>query len=163
MIQKPKGTEDFFPEDKALQNAIFDKIKNTCDNYNFNEVETPAFETIQLLTKKSGDEIKEQIFTLDKRGKEEFGLRFDMTVPITRMYIEKQKALTKPVKWFALSRMWRYEKPQAGRLREFYQLSVELFGSNKAEADAEVISLAIDILKSLGLNDKDVVAASLLI
>ena len=86
---------------------------------------------------------------------ENFGLRFDLTVPAARMFIEKQKQLPKPVKWFYLSRMWRYEAPQKGRLREFYQFSAEVFGSNKPEADAEIISLAIDALKSTGLTEKD--------
>ncbi|RLE38620.1 histidine--tRNA ligase [Candidatus Woesearchaeota archaeon] len=156
-FQKPRGTEDFFPEDRALQNLIFEKIRKVCSRYNYKEVESPAFETFELLAKKSGEEIKEQIFVLEKRGKEEFGLRFDLTVPIVRMFIEKQKSLPKPVRWYGLSRMWRYEKPQAGRLREFYQLSIELFGSDKPEADAEMIDVAIEILKELGLTPEDVV------
>jgi histidyl-tRNA synthetase len=92
---------------------------------------------------------------LEKKGAEEFALRFDLTVPMSRMFVEKQKELAKPVKWFGLSRMWRYEAPQKGRLREFYQLSVELFGSDKPCADAEIINLLISCLKNLGLTSKD--------
>ena len=154
-FQRPKGTEDFYPEDMNIRNKVFDSLRSTVASFGYNEISTPAFETLQLLTKKEGDEIKEQVFTLEKRSKEEFGLRFDLTVPITRMFIEKQKSLSKPVKWFALDRMWRYEQPQKGRLREFYQLSVELFGAESIYADAEIISLAIDCLVGLDLTDKD--------
>lgn len=154
-FQRPKGTEDFYPEDMNVRNKVFDSLRNTATKYGYDEVSTPAFETIDLLSKKEGEEIKGQIFTLEKRSKEEFGLRFDLTVPITRMFIEKQKSLSKPVKWFSLDRMWRYEQPQKGRLREFYQLSVELFGAEGIYADAEIISLAIDCLIDLGLSSKD--------
>lgn len=153
--QKPTGTVDFYPEDLALRNKIFNSLRDTAKRFNFKEVETPAFETLSLLTAKSGEEVKKQIFVLEKKGEEEFGLRFDLTVPITRLFLEKQKELSKPVKWFGLSRMWRYERPQAGRLREFYQLSVEMFGSDKPEADAEIINLAINCLRDLGLTQKD--------
>ncbi len=154
-MQRPKGTEDFLPEDMEIRDKVFSSLRSTASSYGYKEISTPAFEPLSLLTKKEGDEIKEQIFTLEKRSKEEFGLRFDLTVPITRVFLEKQKSITKPVKWFALDRMWRYEQPQKGRLREFYQLSVELFGANTIYADAEIISLAIDCLKNLGLTEKD--------
>ncbi len=153
--KKPKGTQDFFPEDFQKMDRVFQILRQQAINYNFKQIESPAFENLSLLTKKEGDEIKSQIFTLDKRGDERFGLRFDLTVPAARMFIEKQKELPKPVKWFYLSRMWRYEKPQSGRLREFYQFSCEIFGSSQPEADAEIISLAIGCLKSLNLEEKD--------
>jgi len=154
-FEKVKGTADFYPEDKEAMNQIYQKLRDVARKYSFQEVESPAFETLPLLTAKSGEEIKTQIFTLEKRGKEELGLRFDLTVPQTRMFIAKQKELSKPIKWFSFSRMWRYEQPQKGRMREFYQFNIELFGSNKPEADAEVISILIDCLLALGLTEKD--------
>jgi len=154
-IQKPTGTLDFYPEDMATRNAIFSKFSQVAENYNFKQIESPAFETLQLLTKKEGEEIKKQIFTLERKGDEAFGLRFDITVPAARMFIEKQKELSRPVKWYYLSRMWRYERPQAGRMREFFQFGTELFGSDKPEADAEIISLLIDSFVSVGLTAKD--------
>jgi histidyl-tRNA synthetase len=153
--KRAKGTTDFYPEELAVRNKIFDLIRDIAKRYGFKEIESPAFENLDLLTKKEGADIKEQIFTLTKRGDEELGLRFDLTVPAARMFIEKQKVLPKPVKWFFLSRMWRYEQPQAGRLREFYQFSVETFGSSNPEADAEIINLAIDTLLALGLTKQD--------
>ncbi|MBR9691398.1 histidine--tRNA ligase [Candidatus Woesearchaeota archaeon] len=154
-LQKPTGTTDFYPKEMGIRNKVFISLKRSAKRFGFMQVESPAFETIDLLTKKSGEEMLGQIFTLEQRGDEKFGLRFDLTVPITRMFLEKQKEIPKPVKWFGLSRMWRYERPQAGRLREFYQLSVELFGCDKPEADAEIINLAIDCLTSLKLTSND--------
>lgn len=155
MFQKPKGTEDFYPKEQAVKKKLFEIFGSLSEKYGFSQVETPSFETLDLLTKKSGDEIKKQIFLFKRRDTEEFGLRFDLTVPVTRMFLQKQKELPKPVKWFYTTRMWRYERPQAGRLREFYQMGVEMFGSKYPESDAEVINLAIDMLKSLGLTEKD--------
>jgi histidyl-tRNA synthetase len=152
---KVKGTVDYYPEEKAVQEAIFGKLRQTAINFNFKEIETPSFETLELLTAKSGEEIKEQIFILEKRSTEQLGLRFDLTVPATRLFVQKQKELPKPVKWFYIDKMWRYEAPQKGRLREFYQYGVEVFGSDKPEADAEVIALAIESLKKLGLTQND--------
>ncbi len=154
--QKVKGTVDFYPEDKAIKETIFSKLRQTAKNFNFKEIETPAFETLELLTAKSGEEIKTQIFLLEKRSTEQLGLRFDLTIPAARLFIQKQKELPKPVKWFYIDKMWRYEAPQKGRLREFFQYGVEIFGSDKPEADAEIIALAIESLKSLGLTAKDI-------
>ncbi|MBW2981443.1 histidine--tRNA ligase [Candidatus Woesearchaeota archaeon] len=154
-FQKPTGTTDFYPEDLSIRNRVFNSLRKTANRYGFNEVESPAFEELALITKKSGEEIKKQVFTLEQKGDEQFCLRAELTPPITRMFVEKQKSIQKPVKWFGLSRMWRYERPQAGRLREFYQLSVELFGCDKADADAEIINLAINCLTDLGLTEDD--------
>ncbi|MBW2977856.1 histidine--tRNA ligase [Candidatus Woesearchaeota archaeon] len=156
-LQKATGTTDFYPLDLAIRNNVFNSLRKTVNRFGFREVESPAFESVDLLTKKSGEEILGQIFTLEQRGDEQFGLRFDLTIPITRMFLDVQKSLPKPVKWFGLSRMWRYERPQAGRLREFYQLSVELFGCGKPQADAEIINLAINCLTDLGLTKDDFV------
>jgi len=155
--QAVKGTRDFFPEQMEQRRKVFDLLRQNAIRYGFKEVESPAFESLKLLTAKSGEEVKSQIFVMEKRSNEEIGMRFDITVPLTRMFIEKQKEITKPVKWFYITRMWRYEAPQKGRLREFYQFGVESFGSNKIQADAEVVALAIDNLVCLGLSEKDIV------
>jgi len=154
-FQKPKGTEDFYPEDEALKQVLFAKFREVAARFGFREVSTPAFETFELLSQKEGEEIKEQIFTLEKRGDEQFGLRFDLTVPNTRLFLQKQKELQKPIKWMMCDRMWRYERPQKGRMREFYQMNLEIFGSPYPETDAEVITVVIDFFKSLGLTQKD--------
>ncbi len=154
-FQNVKGTKDFYPEDRAAFNWMRNIFQQMAVKYGFLEVESHAFESLSLLCEKEGEETKQQIFTLEKRSNEQLGLRFDLTVPMTRMFIAKQKELPKPVKWFNIARMWRYEAPQKGRLREFYQFGVEIFGSDKPEADAQVISLAIDSLQALGLSSRD--------
>jgi len=154
-FNKPKGTLDQYPEENAIRLQIFDIFRKTAKKFNFKEVESPAFEELALLSEKEGEETKQQIFTLDQRGDERFGLRFDLTVPLTRMFLQKQKELTKPVKWLYCTNMWRYERPQKGRLREFYQAGVEIFGCPNPEADAEMITVAIDTMKALGLSQKE--------
>jgi histidyl-tRNA synthetase len=154
-FQRIKGAEDFYPPEQAIREAIYKKLDEQSRKFGFQRVDMPAIETVKLLTAKSGEEVKQQIFILEQRGSEELGLRFDLTVPMTRMFVAKQKELQKPVKWFSINKMWRYEAPQAGRQREFSQLSAELFGSDKPEADAQCINLIISCLNSLGLTDKD--------
>lgn len=156
-FQNPKGTRDYYPEDRAVWNWMADAFRKTAVSFGFQEVESPAFENLSVLCEKEGEETKRQIFMLEKRGDESFGLRFDLTVPFTRMFVQKQRELPKPVKWFGISRMWRYEQPQKGRLREFYQFSCELFGSPQVDADAQVVCLIIAMFNAVGLDSKDFV------
>ncbi len=151
-----RGTEDCYPEDAKANLWIAEKLRKEARKASFLEVEPPALETIKCLTAKSGEEIKKQIFVLEKRGEEEIGLRFDLTVPMARMLIAKQKELPLPVKWFAIGKNWRYESPQKGRSREFNQFSVELFGSGRLESDAYLINLLIACFESLGLSSREV-------
>lgn len=152
-----KGTQDFYPEDKAVLSALKKKLVDVATKYNFKEIETPVFENIDLLTAKQGEEILSQIFTLEQKGKEKLGLRFDMTVPSARLFVSKQKEISKPVKWIYFDKNWRYERPQKGRLREFYQFGAEMFGNDSALGDAEVLNLMTDCYKSFGLTSKDFV------
>jgi len=155
-FQKPKGTKDYYPEDWSTMQSLAAVFREQARRYGFSEVEAPCVETIPLLSAKQGEEIKEQIFVIEKKGGEDLGLRPDVTVPVTRMLIQKQKELPKPIKWFYITKVWRYERPQAGRMREFYQYGVELYGSQRPEADAEIIMLVIDSLRALGLSSKDI-------
>lgn len=154
-FNKAPGTRDFFPEDMNPRNNVIANLKSICKDYSFSEVDCPDIESLALLTAKSGPEIKEQVFNLAKKGGEELALRPEFTPTVARMFIEKQKVLQKPVKWFSFGRCWRYERPQKGRLREFFQLNAETYGSKSSLADAEIISLAIDCLISLGLKKND--------
>jgi len=154
--QRVKGMEDYYPEVELTRQAIYRILREQARKYGFLPVDTPAIETMSLLTAKSGEEIKEQLFTLAIKSNEELALRFDLTVPLTRLFAAKQKELQKPVKWFALDKMWRYEAPQKGRQREFYQLSVELFGSANPEADATIINLLVSCFQRFGLTSEDI-------
>jgi histidyl-tRNA synthetase len=155
MFQRVKGTNDFYPADSIALQMIMSRMACVCEKYGFGQVLTPSMEMIKTLAAKSGEEIKSQIFVMEKKGAEEIGLKFDLTVPMTRMFIEKQRETAKPVKWYSIDRMWRYEAPQKGREREFFQVSAENFGSDKPEADAEIINMLIDCLLSTGLKAKD--------
>jgi histidyl-tRNA synthetase len=126
------------------------KMKPVVELYGFQPVETPAFESFDLLSAKSGADIENEIFSFEDKGKRMMGLRFDGTVPIARI-VANNPALPKPIKYYYLSRYWRYDEPQAGRYREFWQLGVELIGSKYVEADAEVIACAASCVKALGL------------
>lgn len=154
-FKKIKGTTDFYPKEQRIQDIIFNILKTKAENYGFSHVEPPAIETMELLTAKSGEEIRQQIFPIQKKGKEEIGLRFEFTASIARMFVQRQKALQKPVKWYSFNKAWRYERPQSGREREFFQFNAELLGSSDEMADSEIINLAIDILKGLGLTKDD--------
>ncbi len=156
-MERVKGTFDFYPEEKYAKELTLDTLRSVAERAGFLWVETPAIETIKLLTRKSGEEVKNQIFVIEQRGSEQFGLRFDMTVPLTRMFIAKQKELPKPVKWCYSTRMWRYESPQKGRLREFYQYGIEIFGAKTAASDAETIQLLLESLFALGITENDIV------
>ncbi len=156
-MERVKGTFDFYPNEKYAKETILNTLRSVAEKAGFLWVETPALETIKLLTRKSGEEVKRQIFVIEQRGSEQFGLRFDMTVPLCRMFIAKQKELAKPVKWGYSTRMWRYEAPQKGRLREFYQYGIELFGAKTPASDAEIIQLLLESLFALGITEKDII------
>lgn len=157
MLKNIKGTTDFYPEDESVKQAVFNTLASTAKKFGFSPVTTPIIESFELLSKKQGDEIRSQIFTLEKKGDEDIAMRAEFTPSFARLFIQRQKNLAKPVKWFCIDRVWRYEKPQSGRLREFYQFNVELYGSSEAIADAEIISLAVASLKNLGLREEDFV------
>ena len=148
-----RGTRDFYPEDMNARNKIFDSLKLTAKRFGFQEVDPPVIESLDLLKAKQGEEIISQLFTIEKS--EELALRAEFTPSLARMFIEKQKSIAKPVKWFSLGKLFRYERPQAGRQREFFQFNVELYGSKEVSSDAEVINLAVSSLNNLGLKEED--------
>jgi histidyl-tRNA synthetase len=154
-FKNPTGTLDYYPEDNATKNKVFEILKQTALRFGFKEIDSPIIETIDLLKAKQGDEIKKQIFTIEKKGDEEFAIRAEFTPSFARMFIAKQKEIQKPVKWFCIDKVLRYERPQQGRLREFFQFNCEMYGSSKPESDAEIINLVIASLKNLGLDEND--------
>ncbi len=155
MFQRVKGTNDFYPKDYLAHQEIMCKMARICNTYGFQQVLTPSIESFRLLSAKSGEEVKKQIFMLEKKGNEENSLKPELTPGMTRMFVAVQRQTPKPIKWYSIDRMWRYEAPQMGREREFFQLSVEQFGSDKPEADAEIINLFIDCILATGLKTKD--------
>lgn len=150
MYKRPRGTRDFLPEEMRVRRWIFERIREVIEGYGYGEVCTPAIEDLGLLTKKSGEEIEQEIYSFEDKGGRKLGLRFDLTVGNARI-VAANPDLPKPIKWYSIGRMWRYDKPQTGRYREFWQANLEIFGSARAEADAEVLAVVYDSLRAIGI------------
>ncbi|MEN9353753.1 MAG: hypothetical protein RL318_1078 [Fibrobacterota bacterium] len=157
-IQPPKGTRDFFPAEMAVQNRIFGAWRKVCTRFGFQEYEGPAFEHLELYTGKSGSEIVGQLYNFQDKGHRDIALRPEMTPTLARMANQLGRNLKKPARWFSLPRLWRYEKQQRGRLREFFQLNMDILGSDNVGADAELLAAACAICQELGLTANDVKA-----
>lgn len=145
-LDTPRGTRDLLPNETYVRNEVYRKIREVFESYGYGEVETPAFENFELLAAKSGPEIEEEIYAFEDKGGRKLGLRFDPTVPIARI-VASDSSKPKPIKYYYITRMWRYEKPQQGRWREFWQAGCELIGPSSVEADAEILKLAQECLK----------------
>lgn len=153
-----KGVRDFYPEDEAIQNYIFKTWRDVVESSGYVEYNASILEPAELYKQKSGEEIvNEQTYTFKDRGDREVTLRPEMTPSVARMVAAKVQELTFPVRWYSIPNLFRYEKPQRGRLREHWQLNVDLFGTDLLEADAEIVSLAYKIMKKFGAKDEDFV------
>ena len=154
--QSYKGTRDFFPEETRFRNYLFEIQRNICKLYGYKEYAAPLLELVDLYRNKSSSEIvNEQIYSFEDRGGREVAIRPEMTPSLARMIKIRQRELSKPIRWFSIANFMRYERPGHGRLREFFQLNVDLFGSSGVSANAEVLSLAIDILLAYGAKPKE--------
>ncbi|MEM1537230.1 MAG: histidine--tRNA ligase [Candidatus Nezhaarchaeales archaeon] len=151
MIQRAKGTRDFLPVDMIKRRYVIETIRKVFESYGYDEMETPAFERWEVLTAKCGDEVKNQIFSFKDKAGRLLGLRFDLTIGLARV-VASNPSLIKPFKRYCISRVWRYEEPQSGRFREFWQADVDVVGVKSMEADAEVIAVAASCLDALNLS-----------
>ncbi len=152
-----RGMRDYFPEIYYRLNRIFRVWRETALSYGFEEFDGPVIETLDLYRIKSGEEIVKQLYNFTDKGGRELALRPELTPTIARMVSRIQNEVPKPIKWFSIPRCMRYEKPQKGRLREFFQYNVDIIGEDEGIADVEVISVAVDSLCRLGLSEKDFV------
>lgn len=157
-IQPVKGTRDFYPPQMAVRNYIIDGWKAASKRCGFVEYDGPIFEHLQMYQIKSGDEIVEQLFNFEDRGGRHLAIRPEITPTLARMVNQQINALPRPIKWFSVPRLCRAERPQKGRLREFFQWNIDIIGVDDVLADAEVIYCSLDYLRSLGLTSKDIVA-----
>jgi histidyl-tRNA synthetase len=151
------GFRDFYPDDCAARNAIFAKWRDVAHRYGFVEYDGPPLEPLDLFTKKSGQEIVGQLYNFKDKGDREVALRPEMTPTLARLVTARHKDFKKPLKWFSIPQVFRYERQQRGRLREHYQLNCDIIGEAGLEADVELIALVIDTLRAFGLTDKDFV------
>jgi len=157
LIQPVKGTRDFYPEDWAFEMWFYEKVKEVSKLFGFEEYEGPTLETLALYAAKSGEElVKKQAFTLTDKSGKVLALRPEITPTLARMVAQKAGSLTFPVKWFTFGRRFRYEQPQKGRAREFFQWDCDIFGQENLEADAEVIAIAATLYQKLGLTPSEV-------
>lgn len=151
------GFRDFYPEALAVRRYIFDKWRDAARRYGFREYDGPPLEPLELYTQKSGDEIVGQLFNFIDKGDRAVALRPEMTPTLARMVGAHHRDYKKPIKWFAIPQFFRYEKQQRGRLREHFQFNADIIGETNVSADAELIALAIDVLRSFGLTENDFV------
>jgi histidyl-tRNA synthetase len=149
--QPYKGTRDFFPEDMRIQSWMFGHMRRVAESYGYQEYDGPMLEPFELYAAKSGEEIvNNQLYSLIDRGERKLAIRPEMTPTLARMVAQKLHELPKPVRWFSIPNLWRYERPQRGRLREHWQLNVDVLGGDPLMADAEILTLALDLIRGFG-------------
>jgi len=151
-IPSVKGTREFYPEQMFLRNFINEKVRSASESFGYQEWDAPFIETLDLYAAKSGEElVKKQSFMFQDRGGDFVTLRPELTPSLARMIAAKQGELTFPLRWWSFGPFWRYEQPQRGRSREFFQWNIDMLGVNSPEADAELIAVGVKFLKSVGL------------
>src|SRR6267378_5080059 len=158
-MERLPGFRDFYPE--PLPNAdmwsadarqyIFDKWRGTARRYGFREYDGPPLESLDLFTTKSGEEIVGQLYNFRDKGERDVALRPEMTPTFARMVGARANALRKPIRWFSIPQLFRYERQQKGRLKEHFQLNVDIVGEPDVTADAELLAVAIDVMRAVGL------------
>src|ERR671919_3032568 len=150
------GFREFYPSELAERNYIQQTWREVARRYAFVEYDGPPLEPLELYTRKSGDEIVGQLYNFTDKGDREVALRPEMTPTFARMVAARANALRKPVRWFSVPQLFRYERQQRGRLREHFQLNVDIVGEADVTADAELLAVAIDIMREFGLTHEDV-------
>lgn len=157
VFQPPTGTRDFYPADLNRLRFLQDAWHRTSINHGFDEIDGPTFEHLEVYTAKSGEGIVSELFSFERFGGEKtFALRPEFTPTLARLYAAKAATLPKPTRWFWLQNCFRAERPQRGRLREFYQWNCDIVGDDSARADAEIIACAIGLFEALGLKPSDI-------
>ncbi len=156
-IQSVKGMRDQYPENMAVRNWLYQAIRAVSESYGYEEWEGPYVERIDLYAAKSGEElVKEQAFVFEDRGGDLITLRPELTPTLARMVAERQRQLVYPLRWWQFGPFWRYERPQRGRTREFFQWNIDLIGVDTPEADAELVAVAANFFKKVGLKPEQV-------
>ncbi|MFB3907231.1 MAG: histidine--tRNA ligase [Candidatus Eisenbacteria bacterium] len=157
-IQAVKGTRDFYPELMAQRSWLYEKIRAVSRRFGYQEYEGPILEAIALYAAKSGDElVKEQAFVLKDRGGDELAMRPELTPTLARMVAARQAQLPRPIRWWSYGPFWRYERPQKGRTREFFQWNIDLLGTEDPRSDAELLAVAASFFLETGLTKDEIV------
>lgn len=149
--QPYKGARDFYPEDKRLQKHMFSTLRKVVERFGYEEYDAPILEPLELYLAKTGDEIvNEQTYSFEDRGGRHVAIRPEMTPTVSRMVAARRQELGYPLRWYSIPNLWRYERPQRGRLREHWQLNVDIFGPEDTKAEMEIIQVTDAILKDFG-------------
>jgi histidyl-tRNA synthetase len=154
-MQRLPGFRDFYPEECAFRNYLFESWRRVARSFGFQEYDGPTLEPAELYKRKSGEELKTQLFRFIDQGDRDVCMRPEMTPTLARLVAARSREYRKPIKWFSISPFFRFEKPQKGRLREFYQINCDIIGDDSAAADAELIALAVALHRALGLTEED--------
>ncbi len=152
-ISRPRGTRDFLSDEMKQRKYVENTFRRVFENYGYGEIKTPIFEDLTLFTMKSGEAIKEEIYHFKDKGERDLALRPELTAPVSRLYLNELQRSPKPIKMYYFGSCFRYERPQAGRFRQFWQFGCELIGGKSPEAEAEVIAMAAHCLNEIGLTD----------
>lgn len=151
MIERPKGTRDFGPEEMARRQYLKAAFSSVAGRFGYREVATPTFEHAELFIAKSGPSVVEEMYVFEDKAGRRLALRPELTAPVMRFYIRELRSRPKPLKLYYMGRCYRYDEPQFGRYREFYQFGVEILGGDPLASDAEVIATAVEAVKEAGL------------
>jgi histidyl-tRNA synthetase len=154
-MQRLPGFRDYYPEECALRNYLFENWRRVAKSFGFQEYDGPTLEPTELYKRKSGEELKTQLFRFIDQGDRDVCMRPEMTPTLARLVATRSREYRKPMKWFSISPFFRFEKPQKGRLREFYQINCDILGDASPAADAELIGLAIALHRIFGLSEED--------
>ena len=153
MIQCPRGTRDFLPDEMERRRFFENRLRDAAKIHGFREMETPIFEDAELFILRSGPNVLKELYSFEDKGGRQIALRPEMTAPAIRMFVNGMSNDPKPIKIFYFGQCFRYERPQSGRYREFFQFGAEIIGGATPETDAEAIAAASDLIKELGLKD----------
>lgn len=158
VIQPVKGTRDFYPEQMAIRVWLYHTMRQVAESFGYQEYEAPILESLELYASRSGDElVKEQAFAFTDRGGSEITLRPELTLSLARMIAQKQNELNFPIRWWSFGPFWRYERPQKGRTREFFQWNVDMLGVSSPEADAENAAVLATFFQRVRLTPQQVI------
>jgi histidyl-tRNA synthetase len=156
--QPYKGARDFYPEDKRIQKYIFSVLRKVVEGFGYQEYDAPVLEPLEVYLAKTGEEIvSQQLYSFEDKGGRQVAIRPEMTPSVSRMVAGRRQDLAYPLRWYSIPNLWRYERPQAGRLREHWQLNVDVFGVEDLAADHEIIMVADSILQAFGASAGDYV------
>jgi histidyl-tRNA synthetase len=154
-MQRLPGFRDYYPEECSFRNYLFENWRRVARSFGFQEYDGPTLEPTELYKKKSGEELKTQLFRFVDQGGRDVCMKPEMTPTLARLIGARERDFRKPIKWFSISPFFRFEKPQKGRLREFYQINCDIIGDDSSAADAELIALATALHRAFGLTEDD--------